>query len=130
MEKVYAVLNVDMIGRFDDRFKDDPEYIWGWGYNSPELVEIARNQTALTAPGLDFKITYSERRGGGSDHYYFVKRGIPAIFYFTGIHKDYHEPGDVPKKLLYTRMEKITRSIFSTAYYLANREETLITEED
>lgn len=129
MENIYAVLNIDMIGRVTDRYKDNPNYIWGWGYNSEELVEIARNQTAVTAPSLNFHITYSERKGGGSDHYYFVKQGIPAIFYFTGIHKDYHEPGDVPKKVLYSRMEKITRSIFATAYYLANRDEPLVVEE-
>lgn len=129
LDKIYAVLNIDMIGRYSDRFKDDTGYIWGWGYLSKDLVEVAREQTSVTAPGLDFKITYSDRRGGGSDHYYFVREGIPAIFYFTGIHKDYHEPGDVPKKLLYGRMEEITRSIFATAYFLANRDEPLVVEE-
>ncbi len=130
LDKIYAVLNIDMIGRYTDRFKDDTDYIWGWGYRSKEIVEVARQQTSVTAPGLDFKITYSDRRGGGSDHYYFVKEGIPGIFFFTGTHKDYHQTGDVPKKLLYGRMEKIVRSIFATAYHLANREQPLVIEEE
>jgi hypothetical protein len=75
------------------------------------------------SPTLEFKMSYRERVSGGSDHYYFARNDIPSLFYFAGIHKDYHEPTDTPGKILYDRMENITRSIFYTVWLLANREE-------
>jgi hypothetical protein len=125
MEKVYAAVNVDMIGGVAGKFEDDPDYIYGWGYLSEDIVAVAAENASLFAPSLDFRMKYSTRRGGGSDHYYFSRNDIPALFYFSGIHKDYHTPKDTPDKLLYGRMEQTTRSIFGTVWSLANREEPL-----
>jgi hypothetical protein len=125
IEDIYAVVNIDMIGRVGSRYGEEPGYIGGWGYVSPEIVEVAEDNMSLMAPDIKFRMKYSERRGGGSDHYYFVRNDIPALFYFTGIHDDYHDTGDTPEKLLYDRMEKTVRGIFSTVWVLANREEGL-----
>lgn len=121
LEKVIAAVNLDMIGRSRD--KEDTQYISGWSYLSTDLLEIAEKNTRLIAPSLNFRMRYSDRRGGGSDHYYFVRNGIPSLFYFTGIHKDYHKHTDTPDKILYGRMEKIVQSIFGTVWELANRPE-------
>lgn len=120
-DSTYACLNIDMIGRTATRSKDDPMYIGGWTYISRELFEIVERTTRTAAPGLAFRMTYRERAFGGSDHYYFARSGIPSVFYFTGIHNDYHAPGDTPEKLLYGRMEMTVRAIFATAWELANR---------
>lgn len=122
LDHAVAALNLDMIGRVRDKEKEK-NYIGGWAYLSTGLLETAERNTRLVAPSLDFRMRYSERRGGGSDHYYFMKNGIPSIFYFTGVHKDYHQPGDTPEKLLYGRMELIVRSVFATAWDLANTPE-------
>ena len=122
LENTYACINIDMIGRVGNRYDEDTSYVAGWSYLSLELLEVARKNTELVSPDLKFKMLYRPNASGGSDHYYFARSGIPSLFYFTGIHDDYHSPDDTPDKLLYDRMEKITRSIFATAWDLANRE--------
>jgi len=60
-----------------------------------------------------------------SDHYNFAKHNIPVIFYFSGVHEDYHKPGDDAKKIAYKKMEQITRLVFHTAWEVANRQDKL-----
>ena len=55
-----------------------------------------------------------------SDHYNFAKNNIPSIFYFSGIHEDYHQPTDDIEKINFTKVEKVARLVFSTAWLLAN----------
>ena len=57
-----------------------------------------------------------------SDHYNFAKHNVPIIFYFNGVHEDYHQPTDTPDKIEYPLMAKRTRLIFQTAWEVANRE--------
>jgi Zn-dependent M28 family amino/carboxypeptidase len=56
-----------------------------------------------------------------SDHYNYARKGIPIIFYFSGVHEDYHRPSDSVEKIDYQNMEKIARAIFATAWELAKR---------
>ena len=49
-----------------------------------------------------------------SDHFNYAQNGIPIVFWFDGVHEDYHQPGDEPQKIDYAKMEKITRTIFLT----------------
>ncbi len=125
LESTCACINIDMIGRVGTKYKDLPQYISGFAYESVELFELSRKYNALMAPGLKDLMEYRPNLRGGSDHFYFAKAGIPSIFYFTGIHKDYHEPSDTPDKLLYDRMEQTVKAIFGTAWDLANSRETV-----
>ena len=58
-----------------------------------------------------------------SDHYNFAKNGVPIIFYFDGIHADYHRPSDTPDKINYDLMAKRAQLVFYTAWDMANRDE-------
>ncbi len=60
-----------------------------------------------------------------SDHYNFAKNNIPVIFYFSGVHADYHKPTDTIDKIEFDKMEKITRLVFLTAWDLAFKENRL-----
>jgi Zn-dependent M28 family amino/carboxypeptidase len=60
-----------------------------------------------------------------SDHYNFAKNGVPAIFYFNGLHADYHMPGDTPDKINYELLARRAQLIFYTAWEMANRDEML-----
>lgn len=125
IDSTYACLNIDMIGRVGTRYKDEENYIGGWTYLSPELMDVIGENFEKTSPQLAFRMNFRLQNTGGSDHYYFAKEGVPSAFFFTGIHKDYHSPGDTPDKLLYGRMEMIVRAIFSAAWDLANSEKSL-----
>jgi hypothetical protein len=54
-----------------------------------------------------------------SDHAPYLQQGIPVISWFTGSHEDYHRPSDSTDKIDYRKMERITRTIFVTAWSLA-----------
>jgi Zn-dependent M28 family amino/carboxypeptidase len=56
-----------------------------------------------------------------SDHYNFASKGIPAIFYFNGVHADYHQPTDTVDKINFDKMAKVGKHIFHTIWELANR---------
>ena len=60
-----------------------------------------------------------------SDHYNFAIKGVPIIFYFNGVHKDYHRPTDTADKINYPLMAKRTQLVFYTALEMANKEELL-----
>ncbi|MFO7702374.1 MAG: M28 family peptidase, partial [Psychroflexus maritimus] len=67
-----------------------------------------------------------------SDHYNFAKNGIPSIFFFSGLHDDYHHPTDTADKIEYDLLAKRAQLIFYIAWEVANKEERLIidTQED
>ena len=54
--------------------------------------------------------------------------GIPVIFFFDGIHEDYHKPTDDPEKIDYALLQKRTQLVFATAWELANRKERIVVD--
>ncbi|MFM7078390.1 MAG: M28 family peptidase [Bacteroidota bacterium] len=127
MEKTIANLNIDMIGRVDTVSRPSNRYVYLIGSDrmSTDLHQISENtNTGCCNINLDY--TYNDpshpmRLYFRSDHYSFVKKGVPAIFYFTGLHDDYHKPTDTVDKIDFEKTADITQLIFSTAWELANR---------
>jgi hypothetical protein len=123
-------LNIDMIGRIDPEHKDSNYvYLIGSDKLSTDLHRISE-QCNQTYTNLVLDYTYNSpddpnRFYYRSDHYNFAKHNIPVIFYFSGVHEDYHKPGDDAPKILYNKMETITRLVFHTAWDVANRDQRL-----
>jgi hypothetical protein len=120
LDSTFACVNIDMIGRAGSKQADSPDYIGGYAYVSEDILDASRENNILVSPDLEDRMEFRAKLRGGSDHYYFALHGIPSLFYFTGLHKDYHQPTDTPDKILYERMEKIVRTIFATTWELAN----------
>jgi len=126
MKNTVANLNIDMIGRVDDRHKDNENYIYLIGSDkmSTELDFIAQKaNSTFTNLNLDYK--YNDDRDPNryyyrSDHYNFALKGVPVIFFFNGEHEDYTKPTDTEDKINYPLLEKRAKLIFATAWYLAN----------
>ena len=55
-----------------------------------------------------------------SDHYNYAKHGIPIVFYFDGIHKDYHKVTDEVSKIDFEKYLKVTKTVFATGWTIAN----------
>jgi Zn-dependent M28 family amino/carboxypeptidase len=55
-----------------------------------------------------------------SDHFNYARKGIPIIFYFDGVHEDYHKVTDHSDKIDYQKMEKVARTVLATGWALAN----------
>jgi Zn-dependent M28 family amino/carboxypeptidase len=131
LENTIANLNVDMIGRVDEAHKDNENYIYLIGSDklSTELHAISE-EANKTYTKLELDYTYNapddpNRFYYRSDHYNFAKNNIPVIFYFSGVHEDYHQPTDTPDKIMYEKTAKIARLIFHTAWELANRSDRI-----
>lgn len=131
LSQTVADLNIDMIGRIDDKHKGNPDYIYVIGDDrlSTQLHQISENANSTYAH-LELDYTYNapndpNRYYYRSDHYNFAEKGIPVIFYFNGTHADYHRPTDTIDKIDFNKMEKIARLAFYTAWDLANREDRI-----
>jgi hypothetical protein len=133
LENTTVDLNIDMIGRIDPNRKhgDSTNYVYVVGDDklSSDLKPISIAQNAkYTKLELDYKFNDPkdpERIYYRSDHYNFARKGVPIIFYFDGIHHDYHRPTDTPDKINYDILEKRARLVFYTAWEMANRDNML-----
>lgn len=127
-------LNIDMIGRVDEKHANNANYIYLIGSDklSSQLHAISENANK-TYSNLELDYTYNDEQDKNrfyyrSDHYNFAKKGIPVIFYFNGVHADYHKPTDKVEKINFDKMEKITRLVFFTAWEIANRNERIVVD--
>lgn len=132
LENTVCNLNIDMIGRIDPDKKENPNYIYLIGSNkiSQELQDIsAEVNERYTQLELDYKYDDPDdpnRFYYRSDHYNFAKNNVPIIFYFNGVHEDYHKITDTPDKIEYDLMAERAKLIFLTAWEVANRENRII----
>jgi hypothetical protein len=90
LDKAVAMINMDMIGRI----KDEKVYVGGVGTGTTfdALLTAAR-------AGSPFQMDYSQSGYAASDHTSFVARKIPVLFFFSGLHADYHKPSDTWDKI-------------------------------
>ncbi|NOT37010.1 MAG: M28 family peptidase [Saprospiraceae bacterium] len=125
-------INMDMIGRADDKYKTSSKfsYVIGSDRLSKDLHKF--NETINNKYShllLDY--TYNAENDPNryyyrSDHYNFAEKGIPAIFFFSGVHEDYHRITDDIEKIQFVKYKNIVRHIFLLTWGLANREEKLV----
>jgi len=126
LEKTITDLNIDMIGRVDKAHESSPEYIYIIGSDmlSSDLnrIGIKANEDYIK---MNLDMMYNNRTDPNqfyyrSDHYNFAKHGIPVIFYFSGVHEDYHQPGDEVSKINFDLLSKRAQLVYYTAWELAN----------
>jgi len=129
LENTIVDLNIDMIGRVDPKHEDNPNYVYLVGSDrlSTELHQISEkvNET-YTQFELDYTYNdegHPDRIYYRSDHWNFAKHNVPIIFYFNGVHADYHKPSDTIDKIEFELLTKRTKLVFHTAWVLANRDE-------
>jgi hypothetical protein len=114
LDKAVAMLNMDMIGRI----KDQKVYIGGVGTGSTlkAVVEQASEKSG-------FKIEYSPGGYSSSDHTSFVAKKIPVLFFFSGLHSDYHKPSDTWEKIDPVSATRLLAVVAATGEQLADAEE-------
>lgn len=133
LNNTVANLNIDMIGRMDT-LHTDRKYVYIIGSNrlSTELHDLSekanREHSHLF---LDYRYNSTDdpnRYYYRSDHYNFAKNNIPVIFYFSGIHEDYHKPTDTVDKIDFEKMVWITQLVYSTLWEIANLDHKLVVD--
>jgi Peptidase family M28 len=127
VDQIVAQLNIDMIGRNrDDKASEsNTVYLVGSDRISSELHDINRDANrALPAPmTLDYELndpSDPEQLYYRSDHYSYAAKGIPVIFFTTGLHPDYHTNTDDVSKILFDKMTRVVQLIFETGVRVAN----------
>jgi Zn-dependent M28 family amino/carboxypeptidase len=134
LDQTIADINIDMIGRIDTTHEvnKDTNYIYVIGSNKislelDSLLQLANKESIQLT--LDY--TYNEEQDPEqfyrrSDQYNFAKNGVPIVFLFDGINRDYHKPTDTIEKILFGKMVKIGRLIYDLGWRLANLDRLLI----
>ncbi|MGI9065541.1 MAG: M20/M25/M40 family metallo-hydrolase [Pyrinomonadaceae bacterium] len=135
LEKIVTQINIDMIGRSKKEGDTNPRnkdlsgpneiYVIGSKMMSTELGDLtdAVNKQYLN---LTYDYRYDDPNDPNrfffrSDHINYARKGIPIVFFFDGVHEDYHRPGDSPDKIDYQKMEKVTRTVYMMLWEIANR---------
>ena len=122
LKSIVAVLNGDMIGR------NDPNTAALLGVqpphrNSPELVEMAlAANAAVRSSSIDSSWDDPQHREGWyyrSDHLPYARAGVPALFFTTLLHADYHTPFDNPDRIDIAKLTKMTRWMYATGRAVA-----------
>ena len=128
LENTVVDLNIDMIGRRDEQHENSPPYLYVIGANklSSELHQLSESVNNKNTKLL-FDYTYNDENHPArlyyrSDHWNFAQKNIPIIFYFDGIHEDYHQPSDEVEKIEFDLLAARTKCIFYTAWEIANRD--------
>jgi hypothetical protein len=137
LQKTVAVLNMDMIGRNEEvieagsgRFRGLDAQTSESNANAVNVIGTTRSEAlkraiehANSGIGLTLRLRYDNnisqlmRR---SDHWPFLNRGVPAVWFHTGLHPDYHTPNDDADRINFEKMEKITKLVYQAAWDLAN----------
>jgi hypothetical protein len=135
LNQIVAQINIDMIGRSKKEGDTNPRnaeltgpdavYLIGSTMMSTELGVLVNNVNKSYL-NITFDTRYDDPKDPNrffyrSDHYNYARKGIPIIFFFDGVHEDYHRAGDSADKIDYQKMEKITRTIYMTLWEIAVR---------
>jgi hypothetical protein len=127
LENIVAHLNMDMIGRNrDDKASEaNTVYLVGSDRISSELDTVARaaNAALPTPMTLDYELNDPndpEQLYFRSDHYSYAAKGIPVIFFTTGLHPDYHMNSDEVSRIEFDKLARITQLVYETGWRVAN----------
>jgi Zn-dependent M28 family amino/carboxypeptidase len=117
LQSIVANVNMDMIGRN----ARDTIVVIGKNYSSlgPLVERIAAENRQLVGLSAADDRWPRERFFFRSDHFNFARKEIPAIFFFAGVHEDYHEPSDEVERLDVDKAARVARIIFLTTYSIA-----------
>jgi len=127
IDGIVAQLNIDMIGRNRDDKPGEANtvYLVGSDRISTELHTLNRAANAAMAKPLTLDYEFNdptdlEQLYFRSDHYSYAAKGVPIIFFTTGLHPDYHANTDEISKIEFEKMTRITQLIYETGVRVAN----------
>jgi len=122
-ESIVAVLNADLIGR---NAIDSAAILGTMGANNTSIL-LTKMALEANNEGPKFKLdsvwdnpNHKEGFLYRSDHAPFLKQGIPAVFYTTLLHPDYHTPKDDPEHIDYKKLRKVTEWMYRTSWKVSN----------
>ncbi|WP_339888230.1 MULTISPECIES: M28 family peptidase [Rhodopirellula] len=119
MSKTVTMLNMDMVGRL----RDNELTVYGTGTSDGFESLIQGLNSDMEQTSRPFKLNLVSTGYGPSDHASFYEAGVPVLFFFTGLHSDYHRPSDDFEKLNLDGMTRITDIVSQAANRVATMEQ-------
>jgi len=116
LETVQAMVNMDMVGR-----PRDGKITVGGIATSPEFKDLI----ARAAEGSPLTVGTSKSGYGASDHTSFYVKNVPVLFFFSGLHEDYHKPSDDWWKIDKDGLAEVTRVVYAAVTDLADRDDRI-----
>jgi Zn-dependent M28 family amino/carboxypeptidase len=137
-DRIVAVLNLDMISRDEEvpvgggpKFSGLEVQTAESNRNSVNILGTVRSpdlrvetERANKETGLELRFRYDNNASNllrRSDHWPFMQHGIPAVWFLTGLHPDYHTIYDRPEKLNYRKFERIVKLVYQESWNLAQQ---------
>jgi aminopeptidase YwaD len=127
LKAVSYMINMDMVGRLNDSTKVltvggiGTSPVWGELFPAIPVVETKKSKQP-------FIFKYDSSGTGPSDHTSFYRKDIPVLFYFTGLHTDYHKPSDDADKINYNGELAIIQNIYGVVESLNSRHKLAFTK--
>jgi hypothetical protein len=125
--QIAAQLNIDMVGRnrCDDPAESNTVYLVGSDRISTELHNLSETSNAALRKPLSLNYELNDASDlesiyTRSDHYSYAVKGIPIIFFTTGLHRDYHFVTDEVDRILFPKMARVAELVYGTAARVAN----------
>jgi hypothetical protein len=135
LQSTVAKLNLDMIGRHEEVPEDGGNRFRGLEVQSAEsnsnainilgysrTPDLASQVEAANTFGLELKMRYDNNESNllrRSDQWPFLQNGVPAVFFHTGLHPDYHRATDTPERIEYEKLTRIVRLVHQTSWNVA-----------
>lgn len=133
LEKTILDINLDMVGR--SKMPSDTGKFMGYDVNVSQpgeillytdqkgdeildLIKSASNEAGIKATNMG-----RDPMAGSSDYASFMARGIPAIFFNSGVYPDLHSTRDDVEKIDFDKMERVSKMVFLIGYRVANKKE-------
>lgn len=128
IEQTVTAFNTDMIGRSDTENVEagttDYFYLIGGEIISSgldSLVTVANEKTVQMRIDRKYNdLTDSNQFYRRSDHWNFGRLNVPFVFFFTGVHEDYHRPSDEVDKIDFDKYSRLVRMIYASTIKVAN----------
>lgn len=142
LKNIVTMLNIDMIGRSKP---DTGEASKNEDYSAVNEIfsigsmmmssELGKWNESVNASLHNLKLNYKyddpadpNKLFYRSDHYNYAKNGVPIVFYFDGIHEDYHRVSDEVEKIDFDKLTKVTRTIFALGWKISNLPKRLVVD--
>lgn len=133
LDKIQAVLNIDMIGRNrDDKASEaNTVYVIGADRISTDLhnLLVGANEDLPRPLTLDYEFNDAADPNSfytRSDHYSYASKGIPIAFFFTGTHPDYHANTDSVDKIIFPKLVRVAQMVYESGFAVANSDRVLV----
>jgi len=124
LENIDLMINLDMMGR--SKYKSDSSRTHEVYYSREGRDVLEDLVKTVNAETVDWTLDVKRMGRARSDHAPFVEEDVPALFFFSGTHEDYHQPTDDADLIDYEKLHALTKLVYALVAKVGNASEPLL----